>query len=328
MGEDGERDVGVELADSGMRLTATLDLTRGARRWSMHLPEPPSATEAVARINDLIARALAESGRAAEAPLAVGVALAGRVDARSGVVHAVPLAAGWEGLPLAEKLAERWGGPVCVYTTTQAAALAEALLGAGGEYASICYLSLGRSVAAALVVNGAVHEGAHGAAGDVAHWLARTDGPRCSCGHRGHLEPIASAQSLVRNMIGRAVDHPASEAAMLAISGGRAEAMTAEQVAALAAQGDPVAAAVVGVAIEALAGALANIAAMWDPAAIVLGGPLTEAEATFVAPLRERYATLRHPFDTPPLVAAALEPNAALTGALLAARQARATRNE
>lgn len=327
MADDGERAIGVELADSGMRLTATLEPTRGARRWSTRLPEPPSATLAVAQINDLIARALVESGRAAEPPLAVGVALAGRVDAR-GVVRAVPLAEGWDGFPLAAELAARWGAPARAQTTTQAAALAEALIGAGREHASICYLSLGRSVAAALVVAGVVYPGAHGAAGDLAHWLARADGPRCSCGHRGHLEPLASAQSLVRNMIGRAVDHPASEAAMLAISGGRAEAMTAEQVAALAARGDPVAAAVVGEAIEALAGALANIAALLDPAAIVLGGPLAGAEVEFVAPLRERYATLRHPFETPPLVAAALEPYAPLAGALLAARQAGATPDE
>jgi glucokinase len=321
-GEEDGRAIGVELADSGMRLVAALEPARGARHWSARLPEPPAPAEAVAHIHDLIARALAESGLAAEPPLAVGVALAGRVDARRGAVRALPLAAGWERFPLAAALAERWGGPVRLHTTTQAAALAEALVGAGREHASICYLALGRTVTAALVADGAVHTGAHDAAGDVGHWLARADGPRCSCGHYGHLEPIASAQSLVRTMIGRAVDHPASEAAMLAISGGRAEAMTAGQVAALAAQGDPVAAGVIGAAIEALAGALVNIAALWDPDAIVLGGPLAGAEEGFLVPLRERFATLRHPFETPPLLSAALEPHAALAGAVLAAREA------
>jgi glucokinase len=324
MTDDVARAIGLELAESGTRLVAALEPARGARRWSARLNEPPSAIEAVAHAHDLIARALAESGLAAEPPLAVGVALAGRLDARQGVVRAVPLAAGWEGFPLAAALAERWGGPVRLYTTTQSAALAEALIGAGREYPSVCYLAVGRSVAAALVAGGVVHAGAHGAAGEMAHWLARADGPRCSCGHYGHLEPLASAQSLVRTMIGRAVDHPESAAAMQAISGGRAEAMTAGQVAALATRGDPVAAAVVGAAVEALAGVLANITALWDPAAIVLGGPLAEAEEGLLAPLRERYATLRHPFEAVPLLAAALEPSAALAGAVLAARQARA----
>jgi glucokinase len=320
--EDAKRAIGVELADSGMRLVAALEPVRGARHWSARLPEPPSPAEAVARVNDLIARALAESGLALEPPLAVGLALAGQVDTRQGAVRALPLATGWEGFPLAAALAERWGGPVRLHATTQAAALAEALIGAGRQHASICYLALGRNVTAALVEDGVVHVGAHDAAGDVGHWLARADGPRCSCGHYGHLEPIASAQSLVRTMIGRAVDHPESEAAMLAISGGRAEAMMAGQVATLAARGDPVAAAVVGAAIEALAGALVNIAALWDPAAIILGGPLADAEEGFLAPLRERFATLRHPFESPPLLAAALEPHAALAGAVIAARTA------
>jgi glucokinase len=323
---DAARAIGLELTESGTRLVAALEPARGARRWSVRLSEPPSAPAAVAQLHELITRVLAESGRAPDPPLALGVAVAGRLDARQGVVRAVPLAASWEGFPLAAALAERWGGPVRLYTTTQAAALAEALIGAGREHASICYLALGRSVVAALVADGVVHAGAHGAAGDMAHWLAhwlaRADGPRCSCGHYGHLEPLASAQSLVRTMIGRAVDHPESEAAMQAISGGRAEAMTAGQVAALAARGDPVAAGVVGAAVEALAGALANVTALWDPAAIVLGGPLAEAEEGFLAPLRERYATLRHPFGAAPLLAAALEPSAALAGAVLAARQA------
>jgi hypothetical protein len=35
--------VGVEIADSGMRLVAALDTARGARRWSTRLAAPPSA---------------------------------------------------------------------------------------------------------------------------------------------------------------------------------------------------------------------------------------------------------------------------------------------
>jgi glucokinase len=236
-------------------------------------------------------------------------------------VRQVRLASGWEDFPLARALAERWGGPAVILTTTQAATLAEARLGAGRGRQQVIYLWLGRSVAAGLLLHGTLYLGAHGAAGNLAHWQARPDGPRCSCGARGHLEPITSAQSLVRTMIGRAVDAPASEAAMLRITGGRAEAMTAEQVARLAAEGDPVAVGVVGEALDALAPALANLAVALDPDVIVLGGPLAGAAAGFVAPLGARVAALCQPFmAAPPVHAGELDPVAALVGAVLAAR--------
>jgi glucokinase len=321
--------IGIEIADSGTRLVAALDTARGARRWTTRLPAPPSAAAAIEHIHALIARALAEAGTpdrsGGRSDVAVGVALAGRVDAARGTVRQMRLASGWDGFPLAAALVERWGGPAVVQTTTQAATLAEARLGAGRDASDLLYVVLGRGVTAGFALGGQVYYGAHGQAGDLSHWRVGEDGPRCACGARGHLGPIASAQSLVRNMIGRAVDQPASNAAMLRISGGRAEAMTAEQVVRLAAAGDPVAVALVGEALDALAHALANLVAAFDPAAIVLGGPLAAAGSAFLDPLAARLGALCQPFTTaPPLLAGELEPAAALIGAVLSAELARA----
>lgn len=314
--------VGVEITDSGMRIVAALAAERVARRWYTRLAAPPSATETVEHVYALIARVLAESGMpsAGERPVDIGVALAGQVDTARGMVRDVRLAVGWKDFPLAAALAARWGGMVVLQTTTQAAALAEARLGAGRGHDNLLYLLLGRSISAGLVLDGKVYHGPRGRAGDLAHWLVRPGGPRCSCGAQGHLEPIASAQSLVRTMIGRAVDHEQSNAAMLRISGGRAEAMTAEQVVRLAAEGDPVARAVVDEALDALAPALANLSVALDLPAIIVGGPLALAGADFLDPLSARLDALRSPTTPAPLLLAGeLEPAAALIGAVLSA---------
>ena len=317
---------GIELADSGTRLVVALSPERGARRWSSRLTQPPTATEAVATLNDLVARALDEVGDPSatshEPDVAIGVALGGKVDARTGLVHEVPLAEGWHDFPLADVLTRRWGAPAVVQTTTQAAALAESREGAGRGHADMLYVLLGRSVSAALIFGGNMYYGAHGQAGDLAHWRVAENGPLCSCGERGHLGPIASAQSIVRTMIGRAVDHPESNAAMQAISGGRAEAMTASQVAELAASGDPVARAVMDEALGALAAALANLVVTLDPDAIVLGGPLAAATGSMLDPLESRIHELAGS-RRPALLAGELEPAAALIGALLSAQERR-----
>jgi glucokinase len=250
---------------------------------------------------------------------AVGVAVWGRVDATRGVVMRLGANADWDGYPLRSALAAALGVPVAVASATEAAALAEA---AGANLAPgqrALYVSNGRTITSALVVDGAIE----GVEGQLGHLRVRDDGPRCSCGLRGHLEPIASTQSIVRTMIGRASDSDESHAAMQRISGGRAEAMTAAQVVALAEQGDAIAASVVGEALDALAVALANAAALSAPQTIILGGRLVGAGDGFLSPLRERAVPLIAPFaQVPALRWGALEPFAALIGAARVAEMA------
>jgi glucokinase len=128
-------------------------------------------------------------------------------------------------------------------------------------------------------------------------------------------------------MIGLAADSDASLAAMQRISGGRAEAMTAGQVIALADQGDEVAAGVVAIALEALAVALANVTALSQPEVVILGGPLLAGGDGFLAQLRDRVIEVTTPFARPPALRwGALEPVAALLGAVhLAATAAEST---
>jgi glucokinase len=312
--------LGLEIANGATRLTAGRRRGAEIRRWLTRLPAPPPAEDGLAAINALIERALSEGGPRPGGAPRIGVAVWGTVDAERGTIHMLPQAPGWEGFPLAARLAERWGQAVRVESATNAAVLAEAELGAGRGSSPLLYVLLARGVTAAFIVKGAVVHGTRGAEGMVGHWLVRPDGPRCSCGLQGHLDPLASAQSLVRNMIGRASDSDESTAAMLRVTGGRAEAMTAAQVARLAAEGDPAARAVLDDALDGLATALANLVAMLDPAAIVIGGPLVEAGDDFFAPLRQRLDALCSAFtQVPPVVPGALEPHAALAGALLLA---------
>ena len=314
--------LGVEIAQGATRLTVGRPRGAEVRRWLTRLPAPPTPDDALDAINGLIERALAEGGPAHGGLARLGVAAWGTVDTATGGIRTLPQAPHWENFPLAARLAERWGPHVQVESATNAAALAEAELGAGRNASPLLYVLLGRNVTAALVVNNTVIHGVHGMEGALGHWLVRADGPRCACGVPGHLDPLASAQSLVRNMIGRASDSEESTAAMLRVTGGRAEAMSAAQVLRLAAEGEPAARAVADDALDGLSVALANLVALLDPAAIVIGGPYVEAGEDFFAPLRVRLDELCAPFtETPPVVPGALEPHAALAGALLLAER-------
>ncbi len=323
--------VGIEIDADLMRFTVLARQGSTVRRWRSRFTRPQLPTEALTNIEALVRRAIGDvPNEQAEAalsqancPVAIGVAFGGAVDAAQGITGEQRIAQGWNQYPLAMHLAERWGAPVTIESATNAAALAEWRIGAGAGSPSLLYVHLGRSVTAALVLDGRVVRGGHGAAGMLAHSIVGSVGPRCSCGATGHLEPLASAQAMVRNMIGRASDSEESAAAMLRVSGGRAEAMTALHVVQLAAEGDPAARDVIAAALDALAIALANAIVLLDPSIILVSGGPSRAKDAFMRPLSERMRSLPgHSGRVPPVVAGSLDPHAALIGArLLATRR-------
>jgi glucokinase len=312
--------IGIEIARSGTVLTAGIGEPMTPRRLIARYPAPPDAETAVGLIEALIQRVMETHGGSAQAS-AVGIALAGGVDDHRGVVLALPQAPSWSDFPLAARLGDALGVPVRLTSAVRAAALAEAAFGGDAGVSPLLYVSLGRSVEGGIVVAGRVLAGAHGAAGRLGHVRVAEQGPRCSCGAIGHLDPIASSQAVVRAMIGRASDREESLTAMLRVTDGRAEAITAPQIVALASGGDPVAQAVVAEAQEALARGLAGAVALLDPARIVIAGPLAEAGPAFVEPLAARLHAIcsAQAAALPALAPARLRAGATLTGALLLA---------
>lgn len=309
--------IGIEIAQSATRVTMIAMPDSSTRRWHARFTAPPAPDELVAELRSLAARVRADLAWPDGDARAVGIAFWSAVDAERGIVRDERLGPEWLGFALAARLGEALRAPVRLETGTAAAALAEWRQGAGQGSRTLLYIHNGRAITSAVVAGGVLVRGAAGAGSMLGHMRIAPDGARCACGGRGHLDPVASAQALVRTLIGRAADSDESTTAMLAISGGRAEAMTAAQVVALAARGDASAGGVVAEAIAALALALANAAALIGPDRIVIGGPLVEAGEAFFAPLNAQFATLVETYQTPaPIVPAALEPQAALLGAI------------
>jgi glucokinase len=314
--------IGVVIAQSATRFSA-LALDGPARRIRRsHAETPLSPGEASATVTHLIREVQEEVGAMDSPEGAICCALEADLDAERQHVVGMRYAPGWEDVEFRAVLAERLPDVISLATVTEAAAAAEDELGAAREQKSLLYVLPARGISACYIEQGQILRGAHGAAGSLDHWPVREDGPRCGCGGRGHLATLASAQAIVRSTIGRASASDESTAAMLRISGGRAEAMSATQVVELAAMGDAAAQSVIEGAAEALASALAALCLALDPGSIVIGGPLALAQPYYFQMLNERLrAHITGVINPPQVVPGALEPNAALTGAgILASR--------
>ncbi|WP_433358634.1 ROK family protein [Micromonospora saelicesensis] len=256
-----------------------------------------------------VAGGLADKARAdGLTPIAVGIAVPGVVDEARGV--AVWSAnVGFRDVPLRELTVQRLGLPTALGHDVRAGGLAEARLGAGRGTGHVLFVAIGTGIAAAHVVDGTAAVGAHGAAGEIGHILVRPDGPRCGCGRPGCLEAIASASAIGRRyaeLAGDTADAP----------------VTAAEVAERAAAGEQLAGQVWQEAVEALADGLASGQALFDVAAIVLGGGLAQAGDLLLTPLRAALHERMTFHREPQLVAAALGDEAGCLGAALLALDA------
>ena len=88
------------------------------------------------------------------------------------------------------------GVPAFLINDARAFGLAELRLGAGRGASSMIGLTLGTGVGGVIAIDGRVHQGHDGTAGEIGHQTIDPDGPWCGCGNRGCLEAFARADQI------------------------------------------------------------------------------------------------------------------------------------
>jgi predicted NBD/HSP70 family sugar kinase len=110
---------------------------------------------------------------------------------------------GWDGVNLASALGQAFGVTVLVDNDANAMAFGEhiASVRAGGPRSeSLLVVKVSTGIGAGLIVNGALHRGAGGGAGELGHVRLAGATARCTCGSRGCLGAIASGRALLRRL--------------------------------------------------------------------------------------------------------------------------------
>ncbi|MFJ8885418.1 ROK family protein [Streptomyces sp. NPDC102402] len=288
--------VGLDLG--GTKIAAALFAADG--RVSARHTRPTPAGQGPAAVLDALAVAVAEvdpGGRAT----AVGVAAAGVVDPRSGVVtSATDAIRDWAGTALGTGLADRTGLPVACDNDVRATAGPE-LAGLPDGRGSLVFAAVGTGVGGALAADGRMLHGASGIAGHIGHLpSAEAAGLTCACGATGHLEAVASGPGITAHyerLTGAPVDR-------------------LETVAARAARGDADAVRAVTTGAAAAGRVLGGLANALGPDRVVVGGGVPRIGPLYGDALARAFAAelmppLRHLVPRPPRFG----PDAAVTGA-------------
>jgi len=207
---------------------------------------------------------------AAWGPVAsIGIGVPGLYDPADGTTRFLPNVPGpWAGQPVAGPVAEATGLPVALINDARAFGLAELRLGAGRGVLAMVALTLGTGVGGAFAINGQVHLGHDGTAGELGHQTIDPDGPWCTCGNRGCVEAYARADQIVA-----ACGTGTPEEAVRAARAGDARAL-----AGLADVG------------RYLGIGIANMVTVISPDRVVIGGGVAAAGELLFAPIRAEIA--------------------------------------
>ncbi|MFG3294776.1 ROK family protein [Streptomyces sp. NPDC048179] len=297
--------VGVDVGHRHLTVAAaTLDLTvRAERRVAIDVDTRPTAALDITA--DMIRRTVEEVRPMVDGPVnACVVGIPGPLDMSKRAIASPTILSSWSGLDLAAELGSRTGLTVSLDNDANLGALAEHRHGAADHRGNLIYVKASDGIGAGLIVHGIPVSGSFGAAGEIGHTQVIPDGDWCRCGNRGCLETIVSVRQVLqqvrhfypgdadlRSRLPEIAHHPVARK-IFAESG------------------------------RTLGRVLANLCALLDPAAVVIGGEMGQAGEAFVDGVRDSIERLAQPgFDNRVLVvASALGTRAELIGSLTLAR--------
>jgi glucokinase len=283
----------------------------------------PTPSHSPDDVEKAIADAVSEL-RAEHDVVAVGIGAAGFIDSdRANVLFAPNLA--WRDEPLRDDVQAMLDLPVVVENDANAAAWAEHRFGAGKGQPDLVCVTVGTGIGGGIVLGGSLYRGRFGIGAEFGHMQLVPDGRRCGCGQNGCWEQYCSGRALLREAREVADVRPGLAARLLELGHGTPEGITAPAVTSAAREGDPAALECVRIIGEALGQGLADLAAVLDPGAFVVGGGVAEAGDLLLEPARRVFAErLTGGSHRPhaPLLPAVLGNDAGLVGAADLARSA------
>src|ERR1700716_4583836 len=184
----------------------------------------------------------------------ITIAAPGPIDVKQGVLVNPPNLPGWRNVPLADMLRRATGAKVHVANDADMAGLGEFHRGAGQGTRNMVYITWSTGVGGGMIIDGKLHRGAHGTAGEVGHMIIDADGPLDQCGQHGCLEVFCGGANLARE-----TGH------------------TAAELFAAASRGDKHAGLVVQRAARYMGLALISLTNAVDPEMFVMGGGVTRS---------------------------------------------------
>lgn len=301
----------------GTKIITAVVLSTGeiiSRKYSSTLADE-GPRPIINRLSSAVAETMAQAKLETSDIAGIGIAAAGIIDTKEGIVTTSPNLPGWRDVPLRDIIAERLGLTTYLINDASAAALGEHRFGAGRGVDNLIYLTVSTGIGGGIIIDGELYLGADGCAGEIGHMIIETHGPQCNCGKFGCLEALASGSAMTKESVRRL--NQGEKSSIIRLVDGRLESITAETVSLAARKGDSLACDIVARAATYLGIGLANLVNIFNPELIVIGGGVSKMGNMLLAPARKaiREIAFKLPTRTARIVRARLGSNAGIIGA-------------
>ncbi len=284
--------VGIDVGGTNIKLGLVDDSGETLAYHTMPTDQEKGAEDACARMGEAVQQLIRDAGVAKNDIVRAGLATPGPMDIAKGMILQPGNLPGWWNFPIRDRVSHHVGMPVTFANDANAAAYGEFWSGAGKQYHSLVFLTLGTGVGGGIIVGDTLIEGEHSCGSECGHILVNSaaDAPMDSLGKRGSLESCANATAVVDRALAAVKSGIATSLAKRTAAG---EEMTPRVVAEEAEQGDEVARKIVMETAYWLAIGIVSLVHTIDPDAVLLGGAMTfggndsELGRTFLQRIRD-----------------------------------------
>ncbi len=201
----------------------------------------------------------------------IGLAVAGIVDTRNGIVLRSPNIQKLTGLNLKNEFIDRYKKCIVIENDANAAAYGEKFSGSGRNFKDFVILTLGTGIGGGIVINNRLLS----VASEIGHMSINANGLPCACGSIGCLEAYASASAISSTAISEI--ERGKESILKDLYSGNLYKITTEDIYNAALEGDSLSRMVLKEAGRNLGIGIANIINIFSPEAVILTGGLLGA---------------------------------------------------
>lgn len=272
---------GVDIGGTTVKMGLLEEEGKIVDKWEITTDTSEEGKAILPNVAASIENKMKEHGLTKEDIIGVGAGVPAPVTAEGIVNGSANL--GWNYKEVKKELEELTGMKACIGNDANVAALGEMWKGGGAGEMNVIMVTLGTGVGGGVIINGKVLVGANGAGGEIGHLCVNyEEKDKCGCGNCGCLEQYASATGIVR----LAKKKLGQELRPTILT---KEDVTAKDVFDAVKAGDETAKEIAVEFGRYLGYALANLAAVLDPAVIVIGGGVSKAGGVLIPYIREPF---------------------------------------
>lgn len=277
--------IGVDF-DARLIVATSIDFSQNVQRRAQRTVLASDTTpDVLAKIEDVIRELTGRS-----ALLGIGVAVPGAVDSERGIARHYEYIPGWQDVPLVDVLSQRFGVPVHLENNIRSFALAEQWFSQRPAVSNYICLGIRSGIGAGVVIDGQLHRGSDGLAGEIGSW------PCLAAGSDGTYQTVTLERlASVRALLNRLTDEvQRGTSTTLKLYRGR---VTLDELLRAAQESDPLVLRSLHDAAEAVGRVIAQCSLLLNPDRVVIAGPLAELTEAFLEPISrsvDQYAVPQH----------------------------------